>query len=178
MHGELIETMYDNHQGWDIKSKGENQKSKDNQALADAEMKVCFDRVPNLFFAQNCSLEDATVFEKASGGGEWTMEAMDKLGVYLDLVEVALMKQIFAKATDFFETPTKLEDLKRDLTAALAQISQVSKTTKTITNKIIAPTLSIAQRKRKLKNNMAVSFSSFIIDYKDYFCACVCDTNI
>lgn len=102
------------------------------------------------------------IFDKVSSGSQWTKETLDKLQSYLDLVEVALMKQIFMKTDDFFETGTKLGNLRNDIDAALREIRNVRHMLRVITLRLIAPVLLISQRKRRLLNTVAVGYVIYV----------------
>lgn len=81
-------------------------KIKLTRGISDEDVLFCFKEVPDYFFRQEFSLRNQNMFERTM---EISSRGHERLSRYLDLVEVALLRQIWTRSPDFFRA---LEDIK------------------------------------------------------------------
>ena len=146
--------------------------SKSPAALVDDVM-VCYQEVPPMFFRQDFSLSNPEIFnqvlgpgsrqnQKAAGAGTGGGNHLgglrdgpskqEVLSRYLDLVEVALLKQIWMKSTAFFRALDDIKGLQVLVTAASGRLVTLRSSLRAADDCIAMSAMRIPQLYRRRKN--------------------------
>jgi vacuolar protein sorting-associated protein 54 len=89
------------------------------RGISDDNVMHCFREVPDIFFRADFSLRLPDTFEQAL---ELSPRGHDRLSRYLDLVEVALLRQIWTRSPDFFKALEDIRSLELQVVKAVIHI--------------------------------------------------------
>lgn len=132
----------------------------------DEELSLCYLHVPDIFFRPDFSLVKQDMFnqailflgpsDKQYARHDPSVDAQDKLSYYLDLVEVALLRQIWSRSPAFFRALDDLKGLQHDVHEALKELKQVRGTMSQINSETIVPAMKIPSLSKRHKNCRAL----------------------
>lgn len=140
-----------------------NSKSKVASGLVD-DVVICYRDVPPMFFRPDFSLSNPEMFnqvlgpgtrqshQKGSGGVRDGPSKQEVLSRYLDLVEVALLKQIWQKSTAFFRALDDIKGLQVLVAAASGKLVTLRSSLRKADDGIAMSAMRIPQLQRRRKN--------------------------
>lgn len=131
------------------------------------DLAYCYQQVPDIFFRADFSLENASHFQQTlalfggagtqgtSGGGTADMTP-DRLSAYLDLVEIALLRQIWCQSPAFFRALDDVRGLQATVSSTTIQLQAFRKHIQATDTSIAENALSIPRLSRRQKNLQSV----------------------
>jgi hypothetical protein len=142
-----------------------NSKSKTASALVD-DVIICYRDVPPMFFRPDFSLSNPEIFNQVLGPGSKQahqkgsaergardgQSKQEVLSRYLDLVEVALLKQIWQKSTAFFRALDDIKGLQVLVAAASGKLVTLRSSLRKADDGIAMSAMRIPQLQRRRKN--------------------------
>ena len=146
--------------------------AKTNSSIED-DVTVCYREVPSMFFRSDFSLRNPDTFNQILGPGNTkpgkpglqpptSRQAKDgqnkqeTLSRYLDLVEVALLKQIYVKSTAFFTALDDIKGLQLLVADASSKLMALRKSLRSADDGIAMSAMRIPQLYRRRMNEKAL----------------------
>lgn len=111
----------------------------------------CFQQVPEMFFRPDFSLRDPETFESTLGARA-PDSYNERLSQYLDLVEVALSKQITAKSPSFFRALTDIQQLQKSAAEAVSRVNELRAMLRAADSEICIAAMRVPQLRRRQIN--------------------------
>jgi len=100
--------------------------SQRNAADTENQAANCFRLVPDVFFASEFSLANPRIFEEILNPSNSSGNAQQKrLSDYLDLVENALLQQIWSRSTDIFNALDDIKGQQEHVTSAMSSVDRL-----------------------------------------------------
>ena len=149
-----------------------------SKKLASEELRICYREVPEIFFRSNFTLANQEIFNQAllifdlsrSNSQQSDLQSIefndspvearrhqnprfqDNLSYYMDLVEVALLRQIWSRSPAFFRALDDLKGLQYEVYEAIQVLLAVRKKLHVINEKHTKQSLRIPKLSRRQKN--------------------------
>lgn len=101
---------------------------------------ACLREVPALFFKEDFALEEGAVFRAAcpfSQSPEENVELQERLGHYLDVVEMHLVREISLRSDSFYEAQGQLQGLNGEIVEACVKVRELRETIKILTSDLV-----------------------------------------
>jgi vacuolar protein sorting-associated protein 54 len=132
------------------------------------ELALCYIHVPDLFFRPDFSLMKQEMFNQVISpsvpSDKYSHQqrhnasevAQEKLSYYLDLVEVALLRQIWSRSPAFFRALDNLKGLQHDVHDAIKELKQVRYRMYQLSEHSVAPAMKIPSIHKRHQNSLAL----------------------
>jgi vacuolar protein sorting-associated protein 54 len=125
--------------------------------LAMEELRKCYREVPEMFFRSNFSLGNQEIFNQLYQIFEkGEQEDSNYFSSYLDIVEIALLRQIWYKSPAFFRALDDFQGLQYQVFEAIQLLITIRNRLQSINDTTIHQSLSIPKLSRKQKNVAAL----------------------
>lgn len=121
------------------------------KAATEQDVHRCFQQVPEMFFRPDFSLRDPETFESTLGSRA-PDSYNERLSQYLDLVEVALSKQITAKSPSFFRALTDIQQLQKSAAEAVSRVNELRAMLRAADSEICIAAMRVPQLRRRQIN--------------------------
>lgn len=208
LHGAVRPNEFDRNLRKSASFHEENGKSpvkQKTQTNASSELKRCYREVPGMFFIPEYTLMNPDMFKLTimdSSEDEkndlnqgnllvYAGRAEQRLSHYLDLVEVALLKQIWSRSPAFFRTLDDIKELQVQVSSAINNVEEVRKNVSILDsnlteNPIQIPNLSVRQKNKSILQEKLNYMQTVIqdrhaimtlVEVEDYFSALDLITN-
>jgi hypothetical protein len=151
-------------------SSSNNNKRKNAAATSSSsDLRRCYDDIPELYFEPHFSLKSQPMFDEALGAP--TVDAMsdgsrqsheerevfqDKLSRYLDLIEMALLRQIWTQSQAFFRALDDMKSLQLLVSGTAKELEQIRSRLKDVRTTLLNSTMKIPKINTKLRNTKAI----------------------
>lgn len=129
---------------------------------------ACLREVPSLFFKEDFALEEGETFRAAcpfSPDPEENAELQERLGQYLDVVEMHLVREIALRSASFFEAQGRLQGVDSEIVTACSRIRQLRETVKVLTTDIVGSAKQIQELNDTRGNLVALQQKLAVILY-------------
>ena len=128
-------------------------KIKLTRGISDEDVLFCFKEVPDYFFRSDFSLKNPDVFEKTM---EISIRGHERLSRYLDLVEVALLRQIWTRSPDFFRALEDIRSLELQVVKAVIHVKGLRSELENADEAIALGAIQIPKLYRRQKNEVCL----------------------
>lgn len=108
----------------------------------------CLREVPSLFFKEDFALQEGAVFLAACPFSESEAEnggLQERLGHYLDVVEMHLVREIEVRSDSFFEAQGQLEGLNGEIVEACGKVRGLREGIRVLTGELVGPARSVRE---------------------------------
>lgn len=115
----------------------------------------CFSTVPAIFFRPNFALQESDIFQqtqslsepKHSNGrvAKQSISCQDRLAMYLDTVEITLLRQIWTRSPDFFRALEDISGLRDSVTDACKSIAEMRTRLRSMDSEVALTAMRIPQ---------------------------------
>eukprot|EP01041_Mallomonas_annulata_P005065 gene5065-10139_t len=115
---------------------------------------LCFREVPPIFFHPDFSLQDPHTFDIVFGS--IPVELQDRLSIYLDLVELALLRLIWSRSPSFFRALDDIKGLETRISDATRRTISLRHNLLSFDNVVAVASMRIPRLQQRRQNQMKV----------------------